>query len=157
MDNLKVISGGDGYEDFSSSASNDLAGENSNNAITIIFEKHIAKNRANTLKQCHNNLFEKYISKIRANTIEQCHNNLFEKHISNVQILFVLQDEKTPRITFCFGQSRSQQKFIMNMKSYSTNVQKWISSSKSRMNYFPFFSLSGDLTTNLYQKDDQDL
>ena len=83
---------------------------------------------------------------------------IFSKNIfpKNVQILFVLQDEKTPRITFCFGQSRSQQKFIMNMKSYSTNVQKWISSSKSRMNYFPFFSLSGDLTTNLYQKDDQD-
>ena len=47
-----------------------------------MFEKHIAKNRANTLKQCHNNLFEKYISKNRANTLEQCHNNLFEKHIS---------------------------------------------------------------------------
>ena len=45
-----MISGGDGYEDFSSSASNDLAGENSNNVIPIIFKKHIAKNRANTLK-----------------------------------------------------------------------------------------------------------
>ena len=58
--------------------------------------------------------------------------NIFPK---TVQILFVFQDEKTPRITFCFGQSRSQQKFIMNMKSYSTNVQKWIFSSKSRMIY----------------------
>ena len=88
MDNLKVISGGDGYEDFSSSASNDLAGETSNNAITIIFEKHIAKNRANTLKQCHNNLFEKYISKNRANTLEQCHNNHVRKNISKTsQIL----------------------------------------------------------------------
>ena len=78
-------------------------------------------------------------------------NNIFPK---NVQILFVLQDEKTPRITFCFGQSRSQQKFIMNMKSYSTNVQKWISSSKSRTNYSHFFSC--DLATNLYQNNDQD-
>ena len=73
-----MISGGDGYEDFSSSASNDLAGEKSTNAINII-EKHIAKNRANTLKQCHNNLFEKYISKNGANTLEQCHNNHVRK------------------------------------------------------------------------------